>query len=70
MRLMPLFRLYLCRKCGQQVFRPRMRQRPFYGSAYLPPAPLPPDAHRIAVHARKALAHLAMLRVGRLSPPR
>lgn len=69
MRLMPMFRLYMCRKCGQQVFRPRMRQRPFYGSACLPAAPLPPDAHRIAAHARKALTYLAMLRIGHLSPP-
>ncbi|HVE54619.1 MAG TPA: hypothetical protein VNB23_14660 [Ramlibacter sp.] len=36
MRLVPGMRHYLCRNCGDRVFRPEIRQRHAYSAVYLP----------------------------------
>ncbi|MBE7366527.1 hypothetical protein [Ramlibacter pallidus] len=36
MRFVPRFRHYLCRGCGDRVFRPKVRPRSGYPSVYLP----------------------------------
>jgi hypothetical protein len=36
MRLLPFFRHYLCRRCGDRVFRWKLHQRSTYSAVYLP----------------------------------
>jgi hypothetical protein len=46
MRFAFLFRHYLCRACGNRVFRLKAKQRLVYSAVYLPAQPRNPDVAR------------------------